>query len=96
MLVMKTALSKIKKLNGVIAKKVIELQGQGYLYDFMSLGKQKFLCLQDSVCFHSPDVSIKVVDQVYDHFSNCYKYIHAVETATGHKGLLLEEEIYTN
>jgi len=93
---MKATLSKIKKMNHLITKRVIELQDQGYLYDFMVLGKQKFLCLQDSVCFHAPDVSIKVVDQVYDQFSNCYKYIHAVETATGHKGLLLEEGIYTN
>ena len=93
---MKAALSKIKKMNSVITKRVIELQDQGYLYDFMVLGKQKFLCLQDSVCFHAPDISIKVVDQVYDHFSNCYKYIHAVETATGHKGLMLEEGIYAN
>ena len=93
---MKATLSKIKKMNSVITKRIIELQDQGYLYDFMSVGKQKFQCLQDSVCFQSPDVSIKLVDQVYDHFSNCYKYIHAVETATGHKGLLLEEGIYTS
>lgn len=93
---MKATLSKIKKMNRVITKRVIELQDRGYLYDFKSLGKQKFLCLQDSVCFQSPDVSIKLIDQVYDQFSNCYKYIHAVETATGHRGLLLEEGIYTN
>ncbi|RYG22079.1 MAG: hypothetical protein EOO07_00910 [Chitinophagaceae bacterium] len=93
---MKATLSKIKKMNSLITKRVIELQDQGYLYDFTSLGKHKFVCLQDSVCFYSPDVSIKVVDQVYDHFSNCYKYIHKVETSTGHKGLLLEEGIYTN
>ena len=93
---MRSALSKTRRLNGVITKRVIELQDQGYLYDFLSMGKQKFLCLQDSICFHDRDISIKVVDQVYDHFSHCYKYIHAVETATGHKGLLLEEGIYTN
>ena len=93
---MKATLSKIKKMNGVITKRIIELQDQGYLYDFMSAGKKNFICLQDSICFQSPDVSIKLIDQVYDHFSHCYKYIHAVETATGHKGLLLEEGIYTN
>ncbi len=93
---MKVTLSKIKKLNSVITKRVIELQDQGYLYDFMFLGKQKFICLQDSVCFHAPDVSIKVIDQVYDQFSNCYKYIHAIETASGCKGVLLEEEIHAN
>ncbi|MES2650661.1 MAG: hypothetical protein V4663_02920 [Bacteroidota bacterium] len=93
---MKVTLSKIKKLNSVITKRVIELQDQGYLYDFMFLGKQKFICLQDSVCFHAPDVSIKVIDQVYDQFSNCYKYIHAIETASGYKGVLLEEEIHAN
>lgn len=81
-------------MNTAITQRVIELQDKGYLYDFMSVGKKKFLCLQDSICFHSPDVSIKLVDQVYDQLNNCYKYIHAVETATGHKGLLLEEGIY--
>ena len=90
---MKSTLLKIRKLNTVITKRVIELQDQGYLYDFMYLGKEKFLCLQDSVCFHAPDVSIKLIDQAYDQFSNCYKYIHAVETASGYKGLLLEEGI---
>ena len=93
---MRAILHNRKKMNSTIAKRVIELQGQGYLFDFMSLGKQKFVCLQDSVCFQSPDVSIKLIDQVYDYFSNCYKYIHSVETSTGHKGLLLEEGIYAN
>ncbi len=93
---MKASAFKIRKRNSLITKRVIELQDKGYLFDFMSLGKQKFVCLQDSVCFQSPDVSIKLIDQVYDHFSNCYKYIHSVETSTGHKGLLLEEGIYAN
>ena len=92
---MKSTLSKIKKMNNVITKKIIQLQDEGYLYDFMCLGTEKFVCLQDSVCFQAPDVCIKVVDQAYDQFSNCYKYIHVVETATGHKGLMLEEGIYT-
>ena len=90
---MKSALLKIRKRNNAITKRVIELQDQGYLYDFMYLGKEKFLCLQDSVCFYPPDVSIKLIDQAYDQFSNCYKYIHSVETASGYKGLLLEEAI---
>ena len=59
---MKSTLLKIRKLNNAITKKVIELQDQGYLYDFMYLGKEKFLCLQDSVCFYAPDVSIKLID----------------------------------
>jgi hypothetical protein len=93
---MKTTLSKLKKLNLLITNRIIELQQQGYLYDFTTVGKQRFLCLQDSVCFHAKDVSIKLIDQVYDQLSNSYKYIHAVETASGCKGLLLEEGIYTN
>ncbi|HTM98221.1 MAG TPA: hypothetical protein VL088_05745 [Pedobacter sp.] len=93
---MKSTLSKIKKMNVLITNRIIELQDQGYLYDFMSVGKQRFLCLQDSVCFHAPDVSIKLIDQLYDQVGKCYKYIHAVETASGCKGLLLEEQIYTN
>ncbi|MEJ5993344.1 hypothetical protein WG904_02850 [Pedobacter sp. Du54] len=93
---MKATLSKIRKINGVITSRIIELQNEGYLYDFMSLDKHKFVCLQDSVCFHSPDISIKLIDQVYDQFGHCYKYIHTVETATGCKGLLLDEGIYTN
>ena len=93
---MKATLSKIKKMNSVVTNRIIELQDRGYLYDFKRLGEQQYLCLQDSVCFHSPDVSIKLIDQFYDQFSHCYKYIHAVETATGHKGLMLEEGIYIN
>ncbi|SFH34858.1 hypothetical protein [Pedobacter insulae] len=93
---MKSTLSKVKKMNGLITNRIIELQDQGYLYDFMSVGKQQFLCLQDSVCFHAPDVSIKLIDQLYDQVDKCYKYMHAVETASGCKGLLLEGRIYTN
>ncbi|MFA6278437.1 MAG: hypothetical protein WC622_16945 [Pedobacter sp.] len=93
---MKSSLAKIKKMNNLITKRVIELQDKGYLYDFMSFGKHKILCLQDSVCFHAPDVSIKLVDQVYDQLTKGYKYIHIVETATGHKGLLMEDGIHLN
>ena len=93
---MKSTLLKIRKLNNAITKRVIALQDQGYLYDFMYMGKESFLCLQDSICFQAPDVSIKLIDQVYDQFSNCYKYIHVVETASGCKGLILDEEIYSN
>ena len=93
---MKTTLPKLKKLNVLITNRIIELQHQGYLYDFTSVDKQRFLCLQDSLCFHTTDVSIKLIDQVYDQLSNSYKYIHAIETASGCKGLMLEEGIYIN
>lgn len=87
-------LKKIKRLNALITKRVIELQANGYLYDFKSTEDGQFLCLQDSNNFSIPDISIRLIDQVYDQFSQTYKYIHTVETASGHKGLLLEEAIY--
>ncbi len=93
---MEKAVSKIRKLNSAITNRIIELQNLGYFYDFIVIGKQKFVCLQDNYCFLRHDISIKLIDQVYDQLHQCYKYIHAIETSTGHKGLLLEKGICIN
>lgn len=88
---MKTTLSKVKKLNRSFTNRIIELQGRGYLYDFLSEDKKQFICVQDSSSFMKSDVSLKLIDQVFDRLTNCYKRIHLVETTSGHKGLLIEE-----
>jgi len=92
---MKNQLAKTKRLNGRITKRVIELHEKGYSMDFHSISKHYYLCLQDSFGFAIDDLVIVVIDQIFDKFSNSYKYIHTVETTTGYKGVLLSDDICT-
>ena len=87
--------NRIKKTNTRITKRIIELHEKGFLLDFHFLGERNFQCLQAEGNFLAEDLCITVIDQVFDQFSRTFKYIHAIETSNGYKGVLLSEEICT-
>jgi hypothetical protein len=85
-----------RKLNFLLTRRVIELHGQGYDYDFQVLGSRNLICLQSNKNFNLEDLNIKVVDQGYDQLSRSFKYIHTVDTGNGELGVLIAEGIFTN
>lgn len=84
-----------RKLNSLMTKRVIELQGKGFDYDFILLSNNCLMCLQSSTTFSFQSFFVMLVDQVYDNLSESYKYIHAIETVSGERGVLLTENIIT-
>lgn len=84
-----------RMLNCAITRRVIALQAQGYDHDFLIQGTQ-LVCIQNSLGFPLEFVSIKVIDQAYDHLSRRFKYIHIIDTGSGQKGVMVTEAIVTN
>jgi len=82
-------------INRAITRRVIDLHSQGYDSDFC-LKNRCLLCMQNEVIFHPNDVDIKVIDQVYDQLSQCFKYIHTIDTCNGEKGVMVIDQIFTN
>jgi hypothetical protein len=82
-----------RKFNSSMTKRVIELQAKGFDCDFILLSNNYLMCLQNSDIFAFQSYSVMLVDQVYDNLSESYKYIHAIETFSGERGVLLAENI---
>jgi hypothetical protein len=82
-----------RKLNCLMTKRLIELHGKGFDTDFILLGNNYLMCLQNSGTFSYQSYSILLIDQVYDYLSESYKYIYAIEAFTGEKGVLLADGI---
>jgi hypothetical protein len=82
-----------RKLNSLMTKRVIELQARGFDCDFILLSNNCLVCLQNSNVFSFQSFFVILVDQVYDNLSESYKYIHAIETFSGERGVLLTEDI---
>ena len=88
---MNTLKNNARKLNNALTMSVIDLHDQGYTHDFLPMQNHHFLCLQDSVDFDIADLNIKVMAQGFDQLTKTYKYIHAIETINGSKGLLVSD-----
>jgi len=82
-------------INSAMTRQVINLHEQGYVNDFCFHSK-RLLCMQNDVNFGINDVYIEVIDQVYDHLSRRFKYIHTVDTCNGEKGVMIIDRIFTN
>ena len=61
--------------------------------DFYPASEKEIICLQDDRNFYIEEVSLKVIDQVFDEISQSYKYIHTIDTGYNCKGLLIIESI---
>ena len=85
--------TKIIRIKNGLTRRVAELHGRGYGFDFSVSGNKQFLCLQNNMVFINEAISVTLVDQVYDKLSRQFKYIHTVETDTGQKGILLLNHI---
>jgi hypothetical protein len=72
---------------------VINLHQDGYSYDFSMLKDHNFLCIQDNRVFAHEEVRTTYVNEYYDTVAGCYKFVHAVETYCGLKGLLIADKM---
>jgi hypothetical protein len=91
--VMNSEIYNKRKLNCLMTKRLIELHGKGFDADFILLGNNYLMCLQNSDTFPHQSYSMLLVDQVYDYLSASYKYIYAIEAFTGERGVLLADGI---
>jgi hypothetical protein len=82
-------------VNHQLTCRLFNLHAIGYEFDFNLLNNRDLLCVQDNQCFAEENVTVKVIDQVYDFITDSYKYLHTVETVCGKKGILLIEGIYS-
>jgi len=83
-----------KTLNGTLTKWVINLHQQGYTDDFLTLHGKRLQCVQNGESFSMEELSIKVIDQGFDHLTKTYKYVHAIDTQNGGKGILIADAIF--
>lgn len=83
-----------RKTNCDITGRVWQLHNQGYIFDFGLSADKSVICLQNNTAVERNSMTVVLIDQLYDHLSHRYKYIHAVETDSGEKGILLLPEIY--
>jgi len=81
-------------VNRRLTHKLIRLHAKGYELDFSLSKNNGVCCLQSGECFDVESLAVALIDQAYDFITNSYKYLHAVETACGKKGILLIEGIY--
>ncbi|WP_288879932.1 hypothetical protein [Pedobacter panaciterrae] len=71
---------------------IITLHENGYDLDFF-LEKETGQ-IKDEYGTSYNDFSSKLVDQCFDQLSGTYKYVHAVDTICGRKGLLIADEVF--
>lgn len=81
-------------INQKITNRLIKLHAKGYELDFCLTKKTHITCLQNHEEFPCCNVTVCVIDQVFDYLSRSFKYLHTVETGCGKKGILLMEGIY--
>jgi|ERR1700742_1085387 len=82
---------KSSKINDDLAQMVINLHASGYVFDFQNMENQ-FICLQNNRTFPTTSVEISRAGHYYDQLSRSYKYMYAIDTNNGVKGLMLSNK----
>ena len=82
-------------VNQKITQRIISLHKQGYVVDFQLGNHHNIICNDEEPYPVFRDFSIRIIDLCFDQLSNSYKYLHAIETECGKKGLLLADEPLT-
>jgi len=86
---------KSSQVNVDLAQMVINLHAGGYIFDFQDV-ESHFVCLQDNHSFPATDVQISEAGHCYDQSSKSIKYIYAIDTDSGLKGLMLSSKSFIN
>jgi len=84
------------KMNHLLTRMIIELHEKGFTEDFFIAEEKSCLCLSRKENTAFPCFTISFITQGFDQLTGCYKYIHAVETYCGTKGLLLSNKVFFN
>jgi hypothetical protein len=79
---------KFLKINKDLTLMVISLHAGGYIFDFQDMDSQ-FVCLQNNHSFPAAGVQISTAGHSYDQLSKSFKYVYAIDTNSGLKGLML-------
>jgi len=85
-------LARRRLVNHEITKRIISLHNQGYVVDFQIGRNRNIICNDEDPYPIFRDFTIKIIDLCFDQLSGSYKYLHAIETECGKKGLLLADE----
>lgn len=86
----------LKKINAQITKRIIELQNNGYIYDFEGCSESAVVCIQNGYEFPESETSIKLIDLRHNEISKEFTYIHTIDTFCGYKGIILCNRILCN
>ena len=77
----------------LIAKSVIALHEEGYINDFLLDEVGQLWAIQESRPYLFKDININKISKLDDHDGKAAKYIVAIETADGLKGVLLSTRL---
>jgi hypothetical protein len=83
-------------MNHALTKTIIELHEKGFTEDFCIADDLTSLCSPHLKSLAFPVFTISIINQGYDQLTQCYKYLHAIETPCGIKGLLLSSQVFFN
>ena len=79
--------------NQLLTKMIIALHENGFTDDFFVHDASDILGSVLSPGTIYPFFTVVLINQVFDELTNTYKYIHAIETICGRKGLLLSADL---
>ncbi|PWS26616.1 hypothetical protein DHW03_17790 [Pedobacter yonginense] len=77
----------LRIFNPSLTNSIINLQKNGYSYDFHKVDNDYLLCLQNNLRFSAKHLIIKAIELS----KKSAKGLHTIETSTGERGLLLTE-----
>jgi hypothetical protein len=83
-------------MNHLLTKMIIDLHEKGFTEDFCIGDDRTSLCSPHLKSLAFPVFTISIINQGYDQLTKCYKYVHAIETPCGIKGLLLSSRVFFN
>jgi hypothetical protein len=82
---------KTSKIKADLTRIVINLHAGGYIFDFHDMDSQ-LVCLQNNRSFPATGVQISIAGHYYDQLSKSFKYVYAIDTNSGLKGLMLSNK----
>lgn len=77
----------LRIFNPSLTNSIINLQNNGYDYDFQRVDNEDLLCVQDNRRFSTKNLIIKSIELS----QKSAKGLQTIETSTGERGLLLTE-----
>jgi hypothetical protein len=80
-------------INYLITKSVIALHEDGYIYDFLLDEVGRLWAIQERRPYLFTEININKINKFDDHDGNATKFIVAIETVDGLKGVLLSTRL---
>ncbi|WP_162996265.1 hypothetical protein [Mucilaginibacter celer] len=81
-----------KYQNGLLTKMIIYLHEHGYTEDFCFSDRLNVISPLSDPAMIIPHFEILLINQVYDELTHSHKYIHAIASDCGMRGLLLADK----